>query len=203
MSNILRDSQSGLLPSLSQEHLARIKQHFQNGIEIQCLELLQERNAKAKRARGQRSSRSPSSMATPAPKQPQFHFDHDHPGASTFKERSPGEAMGPPPSPAPDVPTPARAPLTTMPPADIFFTTKPGAEQVPSSSFENQAVALGPTNNSPQRYDESSSALPLSERPQFGHLADFSTNSYSFQQDLSAIDNESFAFQSNPEWNFN
>ena len=111
MSSILEDSIKGFLPELNQEHRDRIRRHLGNGMEVQWLELLQSRNAtqKAKKARGRMGpptpnlSPSPWSMVTPPPK----FFSPDHPSSATFKEPSPGGAMGPPPSPAPDSRTPA------------------------------------------------------------------------------------------------
>ncbi|KAF4633796.1 hypothetical protein G7Y89_g4317 [Cudoniella acicularis] len=111
MSSIIDDSAKGLLPELSQEHLARIRRHFRNAMEIQCLELLQDRSAsqKTKRSRRIMDSTTPnpspslSNMITSPPKKPKF-IHRDHLSSATFKEQEPNprEARGPAPSPAPD-----------------------------------------------------------------------------------------------------
>lgn len=162
MSSIVEDSTKGLLPELSPQHLDMIRRHFKNAMEIQCLELLQDRNAgqKAKISRRMMGSMmpnpspSPLAMVTPAPKEPKF-FPRDHDCSATFKKQEPcpGGVMGPTPSSEPDRGTPAAQIAAVLSPqpshSKISETSEAEAPeqlpmlQNPPSSSEKQSRPYG------------------------------------------------------------
>jgi hypothetical protein len=120
MSSISEDS---TLPELSAQHLERIRRHFKNAMEIQCLELLQDRNAARKIKRSHRimesmapnPSPSLSDMATPASKKHKF-CPRDPDCSATFKKQEPypGGLIGQTSSSSLDRGTPA-AQMAAMP----------------------------------------------------------------------------------------
>lgn len=111
MSSIAQDSSRGLLPELNKQHLERIRRHIKNAMDIQCLEILQDRNTvpRNKRSRRMMESTTPDpspsllTMATPIPVEPKF-FPRDHDCSATFNkpESCPEGVIGQLASSAPD-----------------------------------------------------------------------------------------------------